>query len=335
MSSQMRFRGVVARLTAPATADSAMRRIALVLATLVAGLLMLVSTGVQAQGDGPRSQLPMPVGTNVFAPTWLDLSMNSDFSQSILFADAELDADILLGIYIRSFAVGDRYAQVWVVPNGGQIEGTLEVDRAGGGSISRSVSASGFGDPYFAFKVGLIGSPAMDLGAFMKHKPTFQLYAYGGIYVPVGAYDSEDLLNLGTNRWAWRLGLPMVIPLGDPRNQTYLEVHPGVTLYGDNDDPTGGADLKEQDALYQVEFHLSRNFTPKLWGSIGGRYRNGGETTTDGIDDDNQQDVLGGELTLGYAFTPTLGLQATYGDVLSESDGSRSDMLRVRLTYAF
>ena len=132
---------VVAQPIASARTESALRRIALALGFLFASALMLLSSGVQAQGDGPRSQLPMPVGTNVFAPTWLDLSMNSDFSQSILFADAELDADILLGIYIRSFAVGDRYAQVWVVPNGGQIEGTLEVDRAGGGSISRSVSA--------------------------------------------------------------------------------------------------------------------------------------------------------------------------------------------------
>jgi hypothetical protein len=310
-------------------------RLGLIVAALAMCVLMLVSPDGHAQGDGPRSQLPMPVGTNVFAPTWLDLSMNSDFSQSILLADVDVKADILLGIYVRSFAVGDRYAQVWVVPNWGDIDGTLQVERDTGGSIDRSVHESGFGDPYFAFKVGLVGSPALDLGGFMKHKPTFQLYAYGGVFAPVGDYEDDRLLNIGTNRWAWRLGLPMVIPLGDPRTQTYLEIHPGITLYGDNDDPTGGADLKEQDTLYQVEFHLSRNFTPKLWGSIGGRYRNGGETTTDGIADDNRQDVLGGELTLGYAFTPHLGLQSTYGQVVSESDGSKSDMLRVRLTYAF
>lgn len=309
-------------------------------AKLLAPLLALfwtLSVGgpASAQGDGPRSQVPLPVGTNVLVPTWLDMEMNSDFSQSILLLDADVEADILLGIYIRSFAVGDRYGQIWVVPNGGEIDATVTVAVPGVGSVTRSVGESGFADPYFAFKVGLVGSPALELAEFVKHRPTFQLYAYGGIYAPIGDYDSDRLLNLGTNRWALRLGLPLVVPLGDPKRQTYLEIHPGFTLYDDNDDPTGGADVKEQDPLFQVEFHLSTNFSPKWWGSTGGRYRKGGETTTDGVADGNEQDVLGGELTLGYAFTPHVGLQATYGEVLTESDGSQSDMLRLRLSYAF
>jgi hypothetical protein len=90
----------------------------------------------------------------------------------------------------------------------------------------------------------------------MKHKPTFPLYAYGGVYVPVGDYDSEKALNLGANRWGYGLGLPMVFPLGDPRRQTNLEIHPGVTFYDDNTDPTGGADRKVQAMLFQVEYHL-------------------------------------------------------------------------------
>lgn len=297
--------------------------------------VILAPVAAWAQGDGPRSQLPMPIGTNVFVPTWLDMRMNSDFSQSVLRADAEVNADILLGVYVRSFAVGDRYAQIWLVPNWGKLDASVDVARPGGGTITRSVQQSGFGDPYVAMKIGLVGAPALGLADFMKHKPTFQLYAYAGLYIPLGDYDSSRLLNLGTNHWALRLGLPMVFPIGKPQKQINLEIHPGVTIHGDNSDPTGGAGTVSQDPLYQVEFHLSRNFSPKWWGSIGGRYRNGGETSTDGIADGNKQDVLGGELTLGYAFTPHLGLQTTYGQVLTESDGSKSDMIRLRLNYAY
>jgi hypothetical protein len=78
-----------------------------------------------------------------------------------------------------------------------------------------------------------------------------------------------------------------------------------------------------------------KSFHAKWWGSVGGRYRKGAETTTDGVADGNEQDVLGGEVTLGFAFTPHLGLQATYGDVITESDGSQSTLLRVRLNYLF
>lgn len=319
-----RFRSEVAR-----------RRQGFAVAAAVLGIALLAPAGVVAQGDGPGAQILFPAGTNILVPTWLDMSMNSDISQSILDLDADVDADILLGIYQRGFAIAGRFAEVWVVPVWGELDAEVEVAREGGGSVTSSVSEAGFLDPYLAFKIGLVGAPGLALADFMKHKPTFQLYAYGGVYVPVGDYSSDRQLNLGTNRWALRLGLPMVVPIGNPKHQTNLEIHPGVTLYDDNDDPTGGADVKEQAPLYQVESHLSRHFGAAWWGSIGLRYRQGGETTTDGIDDDNEQDVLGGEATLGYAFTPHLGLQATWGEVLTESDDSRSDMLRLRMTYAF
>lgn len=302
---------------------------------ILLALLLLLSGRAEAQGDGPRSQLPFPVGTNFLVPTWLDLNMNSDFSQSILRADVDVQADILLGVYQRGFSIGGRFAQIWVVPNGGRLDASVDVARDGQGTVQQKISESGMGDLYLAFRIGLVGSPGLGLAEFLKHKPTFQLYLYSGIYIPTGNYDSDHLLNLGSNRWAYRVGLPMVFPIGNPQNMFNLEIHPGITFYGDNSSPTGGAESVSQDPLYQVEFHLSRNFTPKWWGSIGGRYRNGGETSTDGIPDNNKQDVLGGELTLGYAITPHLGLQATYGQVLFENDNSVSDMLRVRMNYMF
>lgn len=299
------------------------------------GLALFAPTGAGAQGDGPGAQILFPAGTNIFVPTWLDMQMNSDFSQSILSLDADVHAGVGLAIYQRGFALGGRFAEVWVVPNWGALDADVQVARPAGGSITRGVHENGLGDPYFAFKIGLVGAPGLTLAEFMKHKPEFQLYAYGGVFVPVGDYDADRLLNFGTNRWAFRLGLPMVLPLGNPQRQTNLEVHPSVSIYLDNDDPTGGADVKEQAELFQVESHLSTHFNPKWWGSVGLRYRKGGETTTDGVKDGNQQDVLGGEVTLGYAFTPHLGLQTTYGDVITESDGSQSQMLRLRMTYAF
>lgn len=313
------------------------RRGSLTLGAVVAALAatLLAPAGALAQGDGPGAQILFPVGTNIFVPTWLNMEMNSDLSQSVLRLDADVDADVLLGIYQRGFAIGDRFAEIWVVPMWADLGAQVDVARAGGGTVTRSVSESGFGDPYLAFKIGLVGAPALTLPEFMKHKPTFQLYAYGGVYVPIGDYDGDRLLNFGTNRWAYRLGLPMVLPLGDPKRQTNLEIHPGFTFYGDNDEPGGGAADQEQDPLFQVESHLSTHWNAKWWSSIGLRYRKGGETSTDGVADGNEQDVLGGEVTMGYAFTPRLGLQTTYGDVLAESDGSQSTMIRVRLNYVF
>jgi hypothetical protein len=135
------------------------------------------------------------------------------------------------------------------------------------------------------------------------------------------------------NVWSLRLGLPMTIPLGSPR--TALEMHPCVTFYEDNDDPTRGADKLEQDPLLVVESHLTHNFTPKLWGSLDLGYRYGGETTTDGVDDDNKSDSLGGGASLGYALTPKVSVQGSFGKIFAETDGSRLQMLRMKLAWMF
>ena len=42
-----------------------------------------------------------------------------------------------------------------------------------------------------------------------------------------------------------------------------------------------------------------QNFTPKLWASLDLRYQYGGETTTDGVKDDNRIKQLGGGVALG------------------------------------
>ncbi|MFC1831384.1 hypothetical protein ACFL0S_05125, partial [Thermodesulfobacteriota bacterium] len=81
--------------------------------------------------------------------------------------------------------------------------------------------------------------------------------------------------------------------------------------------------------------NLTCNFTPKLWGGLDLRYRYGAATTTDGVSDDNTQDVLGGGVSIGYSFHPAISMQASYGQVLSEKDGSDLDMIRLKLAFMF
>ena len=209
------------------------RRCSLTFSVVAAALFaaLLAPTGARAQGDGPGAQILFPVGTNVFVPTWLNMEMNSDLSQSVLRLDADVDADVLLAIYQRGFAIGDRFAEIWVVPMWADLGAQVDVARAGGGIDHPLASASRASaiptSPSRSGSSALRRSPCAE---FMKHKPTFQLYAYGGVYVPIGDYDSDRLLNFGTNRWAYRLGLPMVLPLGDPEAPDESRGPPGLHL---------------------------------------------------------------------------------------------------------
>ena len=283
-----------------------------------------------AQGEGPRVYLPAPVGTNALSATWMDLESNMNFAGNILIPDAEITSTIVALNYNRFFSLGDRLAEIWVTGIGGDVDGSTTAEPF----RNSSVGISGIADPYFAMRVGLLGAPALDLATFMQTPPGFQMYALAGVTMPWGDYKQSRPLNLGTNRWSMRLGVPMVMPLGKKPGSTWLEVHPNVYFYGDNDEPFQ-ATKRTQDALYVVESHLTHNFTPKFWVGLDLRYQNGGETTTDHVKDGNKVNRWGGGVSAGYTFSRSWSGFLGFGEVINESDNSVMDMWRARLIYVY
>jgi Putative MetA-pathway of phenol degradation len=298
---------------------------------LMVGLGLLLPGRALAQGEGPHVYLPAPDGTNVLSFTYMNLSTNLNFSQSLLIKNSSLELNIYVPTYQRYFSIGGRLSEVTFSPIVGSLSGTATV----ASRVFNSPLESGFFDPYIGFRIGLVGAPALKPAEFMKHKQGFQLYALAGVYLPLGAYKSGRPVNLGTNRWATRLGAPMVMPFGNPARPVDLEVVPSVTLFSTNDAPFGAAMRREQQPLLQIENHLSYNVLKKLWGSLDLRYQYGGQTTTDGVPDDNGLQQLGGGVTLGYAITSKLQAQAGYGDLIYKNDGSHGRMWRFRGVYVF
>lgn len=299
-------------------------------------LLLALPNITFAQGDGPRSQLLLPTGVNVVAPAYIHLSGNYNFGENILVQGADIKSDILVITYTRAFSLADHYAQVWINPVFGKVDGNGTVtNQTTGGATTLEADVSGLGDLLVNFKFGLIGSPALNLTDFAKHEQTFQVSFFGSISAPIGDYESDRFLNLGTNVWSFRVGVPTVLPFSIANKPTFLEVFPSIAIYTDNDDPTLDSNTREQDPLFMVENHLTHNVTSKLWAGIDLRYRYGGETTTDGVNDVNKQNVLGGGFSFGYTFTPALSMQASYGLVLIGDDDSELDLFRVKLAYLF
>jgi hypothetical protein len=295
---------------------------------LVAGLLILLADQGQAQGDGPRVHLPAPTGINPVSLTWMGMDSNFNFAGSILIPDGGVEASVWALNYNRLFDVGGRLAELWVTGIGGSVDGLVNLQ----GRRTFTAHSSGISDPYVAMKIGLVGAPARDPTRFSLQAYGFSLYALAGVSLPWGDYDSSSVLNLGTNRWALRFGVPMTLAIGD-RGATWLEVHPNLYVFGDNDDPFG-ADRRSQDVLYVIESHLSRNFTPKLWASLDLRYQYGGETTTDGMADDNRMNQWGGGASLGYGFSRQWSGFVGYGKIFGGSDAN-GDMWRARLVFVF
>jgi outer membrane receptor protein involved in Fe transport len=137
--------------------------------------------------------------------------------------------------------------------------------------------------------------------------------------VPIGEYDDSRSLNIGQNRWYGRIGAPIVWQLGAwvPGRRTTLEFLPAVWLFGDNDDFVG--QTLETDPLFQLDGHLTRDFTQHLWGSLDGSWYQGGKATVGGVEGDKLDNLAFG-LTLGYQINDNLGLTFGYKSTVNDSD---------------
>lgn len=281
-------------------------------AGLLAWSMAVSPQSLLAQGDGPRTHWKeMLTDTNIVNLTYLHGSGNVnplDPAYSIMLGvDADFTADVMLVGYSRSFALFDRTAVasvLWPV-------GELQADTTAG-MIRTSESARGFGDPILQLDVNLIGAPAMrGIPDLMRYEPKFTMDFVASLAIPIGEYDGDSSANIGQNRWYGRVGLPMMYNLGDwvPGRRTTLEFTPAVWFFSDNDDFLG--DNAETDPLFQLEGHLTRDFTEKFWGSLDVVYYTGGESTINALTTPELDDLAVG-FTFGFQINKNMMLTAGY-----------------------
>jgi len=282
-----------------------------------------------AQGDGPRAYLPVPVGTNILTPFWLGLSANRGLDDFLVVKDAEFDTNVFSLMYTRTISVAGNLGGIFAVLPAGKVDGGIP----GTGFEGKS---SGMADVFVGMNVALFGAPAYGPKEFATYKPETALSVLAGFFAPTGKYDSDKVINLGANRWAFRLGLPFLHIFGwGPGKITTLELTPSVWFFTDNDDPCN-ADKLEQKPVLKLEGHFTRDFSPMFWGSLDALYTLGGETRVDGVDQDNSQSSLALGATLGVNLSRTLGLQATYGKIVDHNEsGMDGSMWRIKFSYMF
>ena len=227
---------------------------------------------------------------------------------------ADIEATLAIAGYGRTFTLFGRGALVAVLLPMGRISGDVT---AAGQTLSQT--ARGFGDPTFELDVNLIGPPAQkSLVDVLRYEPGFSLDLIVDLAVPIGEYDDSRSLNLGQNRWYGRVGAPIVWQLGAwvPGRRTTLEFLPAVWLFGENDDFVG--QTLATDPLFQLDAHLTRDFTERLWGSLDGSWYQGGAASLDGVDGEKLDNLAFG-LTLGYQINDNLGLTVGYKSTVNDS----------------
>ncbi len=201
--------------------------------------------------------------------------------------------------------------------------------------FSINQSASGFGDPMLEFNINLLGPKAQNnIPDVLRYEPGFSLDLLADLALPIGEYNSNQALNLGQNRWYGRIGAPMIMQIGSwvPGRRTTLELLPAVWIFGNNNDYVG--QTMKTDPLFQLDAHLTRDFTEHVWGALDASWYKGGKATINGVAGDKRNDVAFG-LTLGYKINDNLNLTAGYKSTVNDSAPSAMQMDSFMVTLVF
>ena len=288
--------------------------------TLTCLVLLLCQYQVPAQAEPPTTWLLSPKDLWAFSYQYLDLESNVTPSLDVVLASGTVNAYVNSIPIVRSFAIGNNIAQIFVVPTFGNLTASVDLDDIPGfGDIEidpiEIIDKTGMMDSQVNFRMGLHNAPALNISELAQWERKFQVYGFFGVTVPTGEYDSSRRINLGSNRWAFRFGAPMVLPLNQNKKRPAdLEFHPNITFFTNNNDPFVG-DTKKQKPLLRLNTAVTKYFTSKLYGSLGAGYQYGAVARIDDLPEGERLEQLGAGITGGYTFLSIIRVQATFGQI--------------------
>ena len=251
-------------------------------------LLLFIATRVEAGDIEPRAYVNTPIGVNFLVGGYAYTDGDLATSGSSPLKDAELTMHTGLLAYARAVDLKGKSAKFDIVLGYADLSGEAKV-----GGQTRSRDVSGFLDPRFRFSINFLGAPALSVQDFSGYQQDLIVGASLQVSAPLGQYDEERLINLGSNRWFVKPDIGISKAWG-----TFtLELSGGVFLFTDNDDFFGGKRL-EQDPVYTGQIHATYNLGRGVWAALSGTYDHGGRTTVDGVRNDDKQDNARAGVTL-------------------------------------
>ena len=226
-----------------------------------------------AQEMEARAYSRAPVGANVAVVVYSHQTGDVLLDPAIPLKDVSVKLNATVVGYGRTFGLAGRQvtASVAVPYVWGTVRGTVFEQQ-------QEVTRSGLGDLRARLAVNLIGSPALSPREFAAQKPSTLLGASLSVVVPTGQYDPRRLVNLGSNRFAFKPEMGLSQPLG----RWTLELVGGVWFFTKNNKFFDGAVRREQSPLASFQGHVIYTIRPRMWLSGDATYYTGGRTTVDG-----------------------------------------------------
>jgi len=269
-------------------------------------ILFCASNKIQAQDLEPRFLSSMPLKAN-----FAGLAYNYSFGDILLNAQQieNLNARLntVAAYYGHSFKLFNKLAKVdALVPySSGTFNALVE-------KIDTTAYRNGLNDPTIKLSIILIGEQPLNPHEFAKReRKKFKMGAAFKVKPPLGQYDDSKIINLGANRWGFQFKAASSYQFS---KKIVIEVQIDSWFFTENTSYYNGNTLAQK-PLLSAQLHMAYIFNPRLWvsGSIGQVAI--GETSINGIEQDNNQDSSKFGLTASYKLkkTGSIKLIATKG----------------------
>ena len=216
----------------------------------VAAMAGLSHVQRRAQDLEPRAYSNTPIGLNFLIAGYTFTSGGVAIDASLPLKDAHIEVNAATIAYARSFELFGQSAKFDVVLPYAWLSGNAEF---AGQPMERDVSGSA--DPRFRLSANFYGAPALSIKDFQEYRQDLIVGASVYVWAPWGQYDPSKLVNLGTNRWAFKAELGMSKAIG----AWTFELVPGITIFSDNTNFLDGH-TRRQDPVYSVQLHAIYGF---------------------------------------------------------------------------
>jgi hypothetical protein len=284
-------------------------------------LLFFVPTITPGQELQPRAYLPVPVGLNFLSVNYSRNSGGLLFDPSLPVEDAHVSASVAAVSFGESLDVFGRSGQVLAV-----LPYVVADLSARVGAIRASRHRSGLADSTFRFAMNLHGAPAMHLKEFARYRPKTLVGVSLTVMPPTGQYDPNVLINIGTNRWAFKPELGISRFTG----KWEFEAAFGVWLYTRNSRYYGGT-FQMQDPLGSIQAHVVRELPHRTWLALDGTFYTGGRSYVGNTVEANYEGNTRFGATFGIAVGRRQALRFAYFDGATTRIGS--DISSISVAY--
>jgi len=306
-------------------------------------LLLIITSNLYAQFDGPRTYWALPKNLNILSAHMVNGNVNASLNNvTFINPDVVAENNLYMLTYTRSQPLFGRTFYSTVIIPAGNIKATVNLDPQGPVATSETLFQHGFGDIIWSNTINILGAEGLMIKDFLRHENKTLVYFQTAISFPTGQYEEGNPINIGSNQYKFKLGLPIVQHLGKfvDGQRMSLEVFPSYTILGDNKE----FQVQEinQKGMFILESHLTKDITKSAFLSLDYSFMSGGsaefiskETGTLIKKQDAQNVNLIGA-TVNLKISDQLNLFLTHNQTFSSgSDNLSLDGSVTKLTLSF